>query len=155
MDIKDKKLHIISVTGKIFRNDGRLLIVKRSASEKNYPNRWILPGGKLTADDYINTKANDDGLWYYVIEKALKRELKEETNLDTANVEYLVDMAFVRGDGIPTLIIACTCDFISGSVVLPPELTDHAWVNLEEARNYDLIDGVYDELKLAFKKKLS
>jgi 8-oxo-dGTP pyrophosphatase MutT (NUDIX family) len=154
MDIKDKKSHYISITGKIFRADGRVLIVKRSPNEKNYPNRWILPGGKLTTDDYINTKANSDGLWYNVLEKALKRELKEETNLDVANVDYLVDMAFIRGDGIPTLIMACTSDYICGDVKLPPELIDSAWVNLEEARNYDLIDGVYDELQMAFKKKL-
>jgi 8-oxo-dGTP pyrophosphatase MutT (NUDIX family) len=154
MKIKDKKLHYISITGKIFRADGRVLIVKRSPTEKNYPNRWILPGGKLTTDDYVNLQPNSDGLWYNVLEKALKRELKEEANLDVANVDYLVDMAFIRGDGIPTLIMACTSDYVCGDVKLPPELTDFAWVNLEEAKNYDLIAGVYAELQLAFKKKL-
>ena len=152
MQIKDKKLHYISITGKIFRDYGRILIVKRSANEKNYPNRWILPGGKLTVDDYINLKPNSDGLWYNVIEKALKREIKEETNLEVENVDYLIDMAFIRGDGIATLIIACTCEFKSGNIKLSEELTDYAWVNLEEAKNYDLIDGVYEELELAFKK---
>ena len=154
MEIKDKKAHYISITGKIFRADGRVLIVKRSPNEKNYPNRWILPGGKLTTDDYLHLKPNSDGLWYNVLEKALKRELKEETNLDVANFDYLVDMAFIRGDGIPTLIVACTCDYVSNDVKLPPELIDSAWVNLDEAKNYDLIDGVYAELELAFKKKL-
>ncbi len=149
----DKKSHYISITGKIFRSDGRILIVKRAATEKNYPNRWILPGGKLTTDDYTSLQPNADGLWYKVLEKALKRELKEETNLDIDNVQYLIDMAFIRGDGIPTLIVSCTCDMTAGDVKLPPELTDCAWVNLEEAKNYDLIEGVYDELKLAFGKK--
>jgi 8-oxo-dGTP pyrophosphatase MutT (NUDIX family) len=153
MEIKDKKSHYISITGKIFRGDGRVLIVKRAPSEKNYPNRWILPGGKLTTDDYLHLKPNSDGLWYNVLEKALKREIKEETNLDVDTVDYLIDMAFIRGDGIPTLIVACTCDFKCGEVKLPPELTEYAWVNLEEAKNYDLITGVYEELQLAFKKK--
>ena len=155
MEIANKKLHYISITGKIFRDDGRVLIVKRSETEKNYPGRWILPGGKLSADDYVSLQPNSDGLWYNVIEKGLKRELKEETSLDVHNVEYLIDMAFVRGDGIPTLIIACTCDRIAGEVALPPELTDHAWVSLEEAKEYPLIDGVYEELSIAFKKRKS
>lgn len=153
VNLTNKKLHYISITGKIFRGDGRVLIVKRSETEKNYPGRWILPGGKLSADDYINLQPNSDGLWYNVIEKALKRELKEETNLDVENVEFLVDMAFIRGDGIPTLIIACTCDRAGDEVKLPPELTDHAWVDLEEARDYPLIDGVYEELIMAFKRR--
>ncbi|MCX6774925.1 MAG: NUDIX domain-containing protein [DPANN group archaeon] len=153
MEIKDKKSHYISITGKIFRADGRVLIVKRAPNEKNYPNRWILPGGKLTTDDYLNLSPNSDGLWYNVLEKALKREIKEETNLEVEKVDYLTDMAFIRGDGIPTLIVACTCDFKVGLVKLPPELTDCAWVNLEEAKNYDLITGVYEELQLAFRKK--
>lgn len=97
--VSNKKLHYISITGKVFRDDGRVLIVKRSETEKNYPGRWILPGGKLSVDDYISLQPNSDGLWYNVIEKGLKRELKEETDLEVENVEYLVDMAFVRGDG--------------------------------------------------------
>jgi 8-oxo-dGTP pyrophosphatase MutT (NUDIX family) len=82
------------------------------------------------------------------------RELKEETNLDVENVDYLIDMVFVRGDGIPVLVMACTCDFRCGQVKLPQEeLTEYAWVNLEEAKNYDLITGVYEELQLAFRKR--
>jgi len=73
MEIKDKKSHYISVTGKIFRSDGRVLIVKRAPAEKNYPNRWILPGGKLTTDDYLNLIPNSDGLWYNVLEKEIGR----------------------------------------------------------------------------------
>ncbi|MBS3133696.1 NUDIX domain-containing protein [Candidatus Woesearchaeota archaeon] len=152
MEVKDKKLHYIAITGKIFRHDGRVLIVKRSPNEKNYPNRWILPGGKLTADDYINLKPNSDGLWYNVIEKALRREIKEETNIDIDNIEYLIDMAFIRSDGIPTLIIACTCRLISGEIRLCRELIDYVWVNLEEAKDFDLIEGVYEELELAFSR---
>lgn len=154
MELKDQKSHYIAVTGKIFRSDGRILIVKRSPNEKNYPNRWILPGGKLSVNDYISLKPNSDGLWYNVIEKALKREVREETNLEVENVNYLIDMAFIRSDGVPTLIIACTCKFKAGEVKLSSELTDYAWVNLEEAKSYDLITGVYEELQLAFARKI-
>jgi hypothetical protein len=39
---------------------------------------------------------------------------------------------------------------VSGEVKLGEDQIDYAGVDLEEAKNYDLIDGVYDELKLAF-----
>ena len=69
-------------------------------------------------------------------------------------MNYLVDMVFIRPDGIPTVVIACTCDYKSGEVKLCKDLIEHAWVDLEQARDFDLIDGVYDELKLAFEKKI-
>ena len=147
------KLHIVTMTGKIFK-DGKVLIVRRALNEKNYPGRWIVPGGKLEKKDYIDLQPNSDGLWYNIIEKALKREIMEETGLEVENVDYLVDMVFMRPDGIPTVVIACTCDHKAGEVKLSQkDLIDHAWVTLEEAENYPLIDGVHDELKLAFSKK--
>jgi hypothetical protein len=36
-------------------------------------------------------------------------------------------------------------------VKLCPALTEYAWVTLEEAKNYDLIEGIYDELVLVAK----
>jgi len=32
--------------------------------------------------------------------------------------------------------------------VLSDELSDYKWVNLEEAKNYDLIEGIYEELEM-------
>jgi len=147
----ENKIHFISITGKVFKN-GKVLIVKRALHEKNYPGRWIVPGGKLEKSDYVNEPPNSDGLWYNVVERALKREILEETGLEVDDMDYLVDMVFMRPDGIPTLVIACTCKYKSGEVKLCKDLIDHAWVDLGEAKNFDLIDGVYDEIRLAFKK---
>ncbi|MHA2339620.1 MAG: NUDIX domain-containing protein [Candidatus Hodarchaeales archaeon] len=143
----DKKLHFISVTGIIIK-DGKFLIVKRSEKEKTFANRWLVPGGKLHIDDYINTEKNKDGLWYEVLEKALRREIQEEVGLEIDNFRYLTSITFVRPDGIPTLIVSLICDYKDGEVNLSDELSDHAWVNIEEAKNYDLVDGMYDELKM-------
>ena len=33
------------------------------------------------------------------------------------------------------------------------ETDDFAWVSLEEAKNYNLIDGIYDELVMAERKR--
>jgi 8-oxo-dGTP diphosphatase len=145
-------LYVVSVTGKIFK-EGKVLIVQRSMSEKNYPGKWILPGGKMEYSDYCELEPNTDGLWYGVVEKALRREINEEVNVAVENVQYLVDMVFPRKDGTHTIIVSCTCDWVSGEVILDEDQIDYAWVNLEEAKKYDLIEGVYDELKLAFKQK--
>ena len=35
---------------------------------------------------------------------------------------------------------------------LCPALTEYKWVTLEEAKNYDLIAGIYEELEMLDKK---
>ena len=79
-------LYVVSVTGKIFK-DGKVLIVQRSLEEKNYPGKWILPGGKIEYSDYSDLAPNKDGLWYWVIEKALRREIQEEVGVEVGLVE--------------------------------------------------------------------
>ena len=34
-----------------------------------------------------------------------------------------------------------------GEVKLDEDATEFAWVTLEEAKNYDLIDGIWDEIR--------
>jgi 8-oxo-dGTP pyrophosphatase MutT (NUDIX family) len=145
--------HTISVTGKIFK-DSKVLIVQRSWDEKYFPGKWVVPGGKLEYADYEDITPNKDGHRYNIIKHVLKREVKEEVNLEIENIQFLIDMVFLRESGIPTIIVSCTCDWVSGKVVLDEDQIDYAWVNLEEAKKYNLIDGVYDELKIAFRKKL-
>ena len=139
--------HYISVTAIIVK-DGKFLITRRNLHEKNFPGRWTVPGGKLSTEDYSNLKKNEDGLWYEVLENTVRREVKEETGLDIDNIRYLTNMTFIRADGIPTLVLSFFCDSKSGEVRLSNELIDHAWINLEEARKYDLIDGIVEELKM-------
>ena len=37
---------------------------------------------------------------------------------------------------------------MEGSVKLNSELSEYAWVDINEARNYDFIEGIYEELVL-------
>lgn len=53
-------------------------------------------------------------------------------------------------DGAPSLVISCIADYVSGEVNLQEDETDKAeWVTLEEAKEYDLFEGIYDELVMA------
>jgi NADH pyrophosphatase NudC (nudix superfamily) len=109
-----------------------------------------VPGGKLEVSDYINFKKDTEFYWYNVLEKVLKREVKEEVGIEINNIEYVTSLATVHKDGNPSLVISCLADYISGDIKLQEGETDEfAWVNLGEAKNYNLLDGIYDELVMA------
>lgn len=141
------KAHYVVVTGIIVK-DGKYLITKRSANEKAFPNLWTVPGGKLEMNDYSKRPKDTNSHWYNIFEDLLKREVMEETGLKIKNFGYVTSLSYIREDGIPTLIVSLFADHDEGEVILCDALTDHAWVTLEEAKNYDLIEGIYEELKM-------
>ncbi|MFH1063820.1 MAG: NUDIX domain-containing protein [Candidatus Woesearchaeota archaeon] len=143
--MEQARLHYIVATGIIVK-DGRYLIAKRSEKEKMMPGLWTVPGGKLEMKDYVDRPKDTDQLWYNVIEDLLRREVAEETGVEFENMRYLTNMVYFRPDGIPTVVFSFFADHKSGEVTLSPELTDHAWVTLEQAKEYPLIEGIYDEL---------
>jgi len=40
---------------------------------------------------------------------------------------------------------------VKGEVLLGNGLTEHVWVSLEEAKNYELIEGIYEEMEMLAK----
>lgn len=143
-----KKAHYVVATGIIIKN-GKYLITKRAPTEKRWPNRWTVPGGKLEVTDYNTRPYDTDGeQWYNICESVLKREVIEETSLKIKNIRYLTSLAFIRADGIPTLVLSLFADYDSGNVNLCKDLTEYAWVTLKEAKDYDLIEGIYEELEM-------
>jgi len=143
--MKTNNAHYVAVTG-IIMKDGKFLITKRSPNEKAFPNMWTVPGGKLDLNDYSKRPKDTSSHWYNVMEDLLRREVGEETGLKIKNIRYLTSLTFVRPDKIPVAVLSFYADHDSGKVVLNEESVDHAWVDLEEAKNYDLIEGIYDEL---------
>jgi NADH pyrophosphatase NudC (nudix superfamily) len=134
----------------IIQKDGKFLILQRSASKRRFPGRWTVPGGHLETSDYMNEPKDTAEYWYNVLEKALAREVAEEAGLKIKNVRYVTSLATVHADGAPSLVISCLADYASGQIRLQPEECQaHAWVDLKEAKSYDLIDGIYDELAMA------
>ncbi|MBX4189262.1 NUDIX domain-containing protein [Candidatus Parcubacteria bacterium] len=147
--MENKYLHEVVMTAIIVK-DGKYLITKRAATKKRFPNMWTVPGGKLETDDYINLPKETKDYWYNVLEKVLRREVREEVGLEIENIEYVTSLSTIHADGNPSLVISCMADYVSGEVKLQKDETDEcAWVSLEEAVNYALIDGIYDELVMA------
>lgn len=148
----NKYLHEVAITAIIVKA-GKFLIIRRSMTKKRFPGMWTVPGGKLETKDYTSLSRDTKDYWYNVLENTLKREVKEEIGLKIKNIEYLTSLATVHGDGYPSLVISCIADYAAGKIILQTEETDeYAWVDLKEAKKYDLIDGIYDELVLATQK---
>jgi 8-oxo-dGTP pyrophosphatase MutT (NUDIX family) len=124
------------------------LICQRASHEKTFPDKWTVPGGKLSTDDYTSTPKQTEHYWYGMIETALRREILEEVNLEIKNFWYLTSLARVKDDGCGNVVISFVADYSSGKVKLCDDMRDYAWVTFEELDNYDLIDGIVDELHM-------
>ena len=111
---------------------------------------WIVPGGKLTTEDYIHGQKETPHYWYDVLEKALRREVKEEAGIEIENIRYVTSLADYEEDKDPSVVISCLVDHASGEVVIQKEeMQGFKWVRLQEAQSLDLIEGIYEELVMA------
>ncbi|MFC1731682.1 NUDIX domain-containing protein [candidate division KSB1 bacterium] len=146
-DVSDK-LHELAVTAIIVK-DGKYLITHRSNPDKKFYDMWTVPGGRLELSDYERFPKDTSVHWYNIVGKVLRREIKEEVGLEIENVDYLTSIAMNVGK-YPSLILSFIADYKSGEVTLQEDELDKAeWVTLEEAKEYDLIEGIYEELVMA------
>ena len=149
MESKPQLLHEVVITA-ILVKDGKYLITRRAPAKKRFGGMWTVPGGKLETNDYVNLPKDTKDYWYNVLEQVLRREVKEEVGLAIKNIEYVTSLATIHQDGAPSLVISCMADWESGEVSLQENETDQfVWVSLEEAKEYELLDGIYDELAMA------
>lgn len=146
----NKELHRISSTAIIYKDD-KYLLLRRSLNKKAFPGKWTVPGGGLEIDDYINTPKTTSDHWYFAIENSLRREIKEETNLEVGKIKYLLDITFIRPDGIPTVILSFYCSYKSGDIKLDEDNINYVWATYEEAKNYDLVEGLLEEIEMVDK----
>lgn len=139
---KDK--HLVAVTGIVVK-DNKYLITKRASHKKAFPDMWTVPGGNLEVNDYFNEPKDTSHHWYNVIEKVLRREIKEETGLEVKDIRYLTSITFLKNEE-PVLILSLFANYAGGEIQLNEESSDFAWVTLEESKKYPLIEGIYEEL---------
>jgi 8-oxo-dGTP diphosphatase len=145
MDL-DPRLHFVVATAIIVK-DGRFLIAKRAPHEKAYPNKWTVPGGKLVRHEYEAIPKTTKDAWYGIIDWLVRKEVREEVGLEIGKISYVTDLTFIRPDGYPVITLSYWAPYKGGEVKLCKDLTDHAWVTLEEAKSYDLIEGIWEELR--------
>lgn len=150
MEIENRELDRIVLTA-IIQKHGKFLICRRDMNKKAFPGMWTVPGGGLEVDDYINTPKTNSDSWYFPVTNTLKREVKEEVDLEIDNIRYLLDITFIRADGVPVVILSYYCDYKSGEVKLNEESIDYKWVSFEKAKEYELVSGLLGELEMVDK----
>lgn len=131
------------------------LLLKRGENEKVLPGKWAFPGGKLEHSDvkqYISDARVDpiDGI-ENILGKLGVRESKEECGLVVdENARIIKNKVFIRPDGVPVFMVTLASKYIGGDVVIEDgAISDYAWVSLSEISDYDCINGVGEEAKLA------
>jgi 8-oxo-dGTP diphosphatase len=98
----------------IIEKDNKILILQRSKKDKSYPEYWSLPGGKINfGEDLID---------------ALKREVREESNLDVDILLPIDAHGKVMEDGKHIVVITFLCSYKSGEVKLSKEHDTFKWL---------------------------
>lgn len=150
--IQDKLFYFVANVVVYRESDGRCLILKRSDKEKVHPGKYCVVGGKLEWGDldiYKPTRMNGEVLDFEdAVEKLLVREVKEEAGIEIEPKFYYVNnLAFIRPDEIPVILVKFAAKYKSGEIQLEENVfMDYAWVNEEEVKQYDCIFGIHDEI---------
>lgn len=154
MKYDKNQVHYVVVTCIPVNSNGKFLICKRAEWEKAMPGEWTVPGGKLEVLDYALKEKDTKHHWYNIFENVAKKEMIEEVGLEIKNIGYVTSMVYIRSDKVPAVIVSLWGEVVDDSVQvkLCPALTDFVWVTIEEAKNYKLIDGLYEELLILDKK---
>ena len=108
----------------IFNQEGKIFLM----SSPKWRGKYIIPGGHIELGE--------------TMEEALKREIKEETNLDIFDLEFLVLQEFIFGKEFHEkrhfIFLDYVCKTRSKDVVLNDEGRDYVWVTVEEALNLSI-----------------
>ncbi|MFA6546581.1 MAG: NUDIX domain-containing protein, partial [Limisphaerales bacterium] len=117
---------ISTVGGLIFDDAGRVLMIRT----QKWSHLWGIPGGKIK--------------WGERSEDALRRELKEETNLDITDIRFVLvqdcihSKEFYRDAHFLLLNYTCRAAGSAPPVTLNEEAEEFRWVTLAEAMAMDL-----------------
>ena len=149
--MQNQELHRIASTAIIVNKEGNFLVTQRSLQKKAFPGKWTVPGGGLETDDYASTKKTTKDHWYFAIESSLRREIKEEVNLEVGPLNYLLDLAFIRPDNVPVVILSFWAKYKSGKIKLDEDSIDYKWADLKEIKKLDMVEGLYEEIKMVDK----
>ena len=115
----------------------KFLIVKRKKSDSIHSSLWAFPGGKVEGDEKLID--------------ALKREVKEETNLETnGDFKKLSEFGYKKPSGCITLGICFNCTALSENVKISKEHDDFKWIKPKEFLKYNHIPGLEKEVKKVF-----
>jgi 8-oxo-dGTP diphosphatase len=100
----------------IIIKDNKFLML-RFSKEANVNEKWIFPGGRLNKTDKPK--------------EALKREIKEETNLDIEIIK-LLDVTMWGKEEDHRYAVFFLCKLIKGEIELSKEHQDYKWFKFKD-----------------------
>ncbi len=109
----------------IFDPEGKLFLMK----SHKWHGKYLVPGGHIELGE--------------TIEDALRREVKEETNLDIFDIEFLIFQEFIYDEAFWKKMHFIFFDYICktnspNDVILNNEASEYTWVAPEEALEMDI-----------------
>ncbi len=123
----------------VFDPKGRLFLMK----SHKWEGKWVIPGGHVDLGERIVD--------------AVKREVKEETNLDVYDLEFVCVQEFIHGDGFwkkkHFIFFDYACKTDSTEVVLNEEAQEYTWVSLDELRTLPIEQYTWNVIREYLKKK--
>jgi 8-oxo-dGTP diphosphatase len=120
----------------IVNNENKILLLKRADEEDTWmPNKWALVGGGVEKGE--------------TPEKAVKREIQEETGLDVK--KFVNSFTIQRHKSSIEHVFACRYDGEPTDVVLDHENTNYGWFDVQEMKFLDIVPHLIEYITLAFK----
>ncbi len=124
----------------IIVKSGKILILRRTGKEDCFKDMWDIPGGKINFGE--------------TPEEALRREIKEETNLEVEIIKPVRVWSFFKNNGNTQVIgVTILCRYKKGKVKLGKEHDEFRWIKPEEIENYNVHEGIKEDIKEAFLSK--
>ncbi len=122
----------IAVKGIIKRNDGKILVLKRSETDDHKPGVWETVGGGMDREE--------------TPQEALQREIFEETSL-TVNVGQPFNVfTFKKDTGEFKVGITFLCEYVGGEVKLSHEHSNFRWIDPKEFAQMESVPSLHAEI---------
>jgi len=120
----------------IVGEEKRLLIVKKSEKERIAPGMWVVPGGKVKADEHIID--------------ALKREVKEEVGVSVIDYRWIGEDVFkISDDYFHSAHFFCKVKS-EKKIKLEKNLLEYKWIRKNEVKNFHIPKKIKEEILNVF-----
>ncbi len=111
-----------------------LLLVKRSKDDEYNPNELTVPGGFLDFGEKLNV--------------AVKREVKEETNLEVEVQKINTAWSFIgKEKDVQIIGISFLCKLLTKEIKLNEELLSYKWININNYKDLNLPKWLIKEIE--------
>jgi len=103
----------------IFNQEGKVFLM----TSPKWKGKYVIPGGHIEMGE--------------TIEQALRREIKEETNLSIFDIQFISFQEFIYGEGFHEkrhfIFLDYACKTKDVEVVLNKEGLEYVWITIDEA----------------------